>query len=57
MGIRQDKYIPPIGTYELGSEFKKDEHKGFSFGSGRDVSQLNNAGNGAGRTVEGCKDA
>lgn len=57
MGIRQDKYIPPIGTYELGSEFKKDEHKGFSFGSGRDVSQLNNAGNGAGRTIEGCQDA
>lgn len=37
IGIRQDKHIPPIGTYELGTEFKKDEHKGFSFGSGRDV--------------------
>ena len=37
IGIRQDKSIPPIGTYELASEFKRDQTKGFSFGSGREV--------------------
>lgn len=37
MGIRNDKSIPPIGTYQLATDFKKDEHRGFSFGSGREV--------------------
>lgn len=35
IGLRVDKYIAPVGTYELGSEFKKDEKRGFGFGSGR----------------------
>ncbi len=37
IGIRIDKHVPPIGTYELGTQFKKGEHTGFGFGSGRDV--------------------
>jgi|688.fasta_scaffold1640719_1 hypothetical protein len=24
IGIKDDKYIAPVGTYELGTEFKKD---------------------------------
>jgi hypothetical protein len=37
MGLRVDRYMAPVGTYELGTEFKKDERRGFSFGSGREV--------------------
>jgi hypothetical protein len=37
IGLKVDKFIAPVGTYELGTEFKKDETRGFSFGSGRDV--------------------
>lgn len=37
MGIRIDKHIPPIGTYDLKTQFRKDNHAGFGFGSGREV--------------------
>ena len=40
IGLRVDKYVPPIGTYDLGTQFKKDEHTGFNFGSGRAVFML-----------------
>ena len=35
--MRVDKFVPPIGSYDLGTQFKKDEHTGFNFGSGRNV--------------------
>ena len=35
--MRNDRFVPPIGTYDLGTQFKKDEHIGFNFGSGRNV--------------------
>jgi hypothetical protein len=37
IGLKNDKFVAPVGTYDLGTEFKKDESKGFSFGSGREV--------------------
>lgn len=40
MGVRTDRFAPPIGTYELGTDFKKDQHRGFSFGGGREVQAL-----------------
>ena len=50
MGVRVSN-APPIGTYELGSQFKKDEHTGFNFGSGRNVRFEVYIGNGVEWTV------
>lgn len=38
-GLKIDRQLAPVGAYELSSEFKKDEHKGFSFGSSREVAK------------------
>jgi len=40
LGIRYNKDIAPVGTYELGTEFFKSDKKGVSFGQGREDMEI-----------------
>ena len=38
IGIRDDKFVPPVATYTLDSEFNYEKRRrGISFGTGREV--------------------
>ena len=40
MGIRYNKDVAPVGTYELPSEFKPNPRRGFGFGKGREDMEI-----------------